>query len=232
MDRLSAVIIAKDEARNLARCLRSVAGVADEIVVVDAESTDDTARIAEAHGARVVRQRWLGFGPQKNFANGLAANAYVLSLDADEALDDELRAALLAGKARGLSGAYAVSRLNWYYGRFLRHGFEYPDRKVRLFPRDRASWDPQPVHEGLTLDPALTVTCLPGHLLHYTYRRIEEHAAKANRYTSLAAEGALARGGRPSVAKIVLAPLATFLRAYVVKRGFLDGLHGFVLAAF
>jgi glycosyltransferase involved in cell wall biosynthesis len=231
MDRISAVLITKDEARNVERCLRSLDGVADEVVVVDSGSTDGTVELCERLGARVARRPWAGFGPQKNAGNALAANEWVLSIDADEALDDELRAAILAAKAGGLSGAYALSRLNWYYGRFVRHGFEYPDRKVRLFPRSRASWDEQPVHESLRLEPGLAVTRLGGHLLHYTYLRLEEHVLKANRYTNLAAEGALARGARPSVAKIVLGPLATFLRAYVLKRGFLDGLHGFVLAA-
>lgn len=230
MDPISAVLITKNESRNVERCLRSLAGVADEIVVVDDFSADDTVAICERHGARVVRHEWLGFGPQKNLANGLARHDYVLSLDADEELDAALAAAIRAAKASGLAGAYELARLNSYYGRFMRHGFEYPDRKVRLFPRSRASWDEQPVHEQLRLDAGLAVTRLPGHLNHYTYARVEEHVAKANRYTDLSARAALARGKRPSLAKIVLSPLVTFLRAYVVKRGFLDGLHGFVLA--
>jgi glycosyltransferase involved in cell wall biosynthesis len=230
MDAISAVVITRNESRNVERCLRSLAGVADEVVVVDDFSDDDTVAICERLGARVVQRPWLGFGPQKNLANGLARHEYVLSLDADEALDGELAEAIRAAKARGLAGAYELARLNWYYGKFLRHGLEYPDRKVRLFPRSRAAWDAQPVHEQLVLDASLAVTRLPGHLLHYTYRRLEEHVAKANRYTNLAAEAALARGKRPSLAKVLFSPLVTFLRAYVVKRGFLDGLHGFVLA--
>jgi glycosyltransferase involved in cell wall biosynthesis len=231
MDMISAVIITKDEGRNIERCLESLAPVVDEIVVVDDFSTDDTVALCERHGARVVRERWRGFGAQKNLANGLAAHEYVLSIDADEALDPELQEAIRAAKAQGLRGAYAVSRLNSYYGRFIRHGFEYPDRKIRLFPRSGATWDEQPVHEQLRVDGARPGARLGGHLLHYTYLRVEEHVLKANRYTNLAAEGALARGGRPSLAKMVLGPVATFLRAYVLKRGFLDGLHGFVLAA-
>jgi glycosyltransferase involved in cell wall biosynthesis len=230
MDPISAVLITKNESRNVERCLRSLEGVADEIVVVDDFSDDDTAAICERHGARVVRQRWLGFGPQKNHANGLARHDYVLSLDADEELDPELRAAIRAAKERGLTGAYEVARLNSYCGRFIRHGLEYPDRKVRLFPRSRASWDERPVHEQLRLAGGLAVTRLAGHLRHYTYRSVEDHVSKINRYSTLAADGALARGTRPSVAKMVLSPLATFLRAYVLKLGFLDGLHGFVLA--
>src|SRR5512138_1288433 len=208
MDRVSAVVITKNEERNVERCLASLAPVADEIVVVDDFSSDRTAALCERLGARVVRQAWLGFGPQKNFGNALARHDWILSIDADEALDPFLQRALAEAKAAGLSGVYELARLNWYYGRFLRHGLEYPDRKVRLFPRGRASWDEARVHEALRLDPALEVRRLEGHLLHYTYERLEEHVLTQNRYTNLAAEDALAKGKRPSVARIVLAPLA------------------------
>lgn len=231
MDRISAVLITKDEARNVERCLASLAPVADEIVVVDGFSTDDTVARCERLGARVFQRGWLGFGPQKNLANGLARHEWVLSMDADEALDPFLQRAIAEAKAAGLRGVYEVSRLNWYYGRFVRHGLEYPDRKVRLFPRGKVSWDESLVHEGLRFAEPLPVTRLDGHLLHYTYARIEEHVAKANRYTSLAAEDAFRRGKRPSLAKTFLSPLVVLLKAYVLKRGFLDGRHGLVLAA-
>jgi (heptosyl)LPS beta-1,4-glucosyltransferase len=230
MDPISAVLIVKNEARNLERCLRALAPVADEIVVVDDGSDDGTPEIARRLGARVVQERWRGFGPQKNFANGVARHAYVLSIDADEVLDEALQAAILTAKERGLSGAYELSRLNWYYGRFLWHGNEYPDRKVRLFPKASATWSDDQVHERLLVAEGLPVTRLAGHLLHFTYRKIEEHAAKINRYTTLAAEDAWARGRRPSLVKLVLSPIVVFLKAYVLKRGFLDGRHGFVLA--
>jgi len=230
MTSISAVVITKNEARNVERCLRSLAGIADEIVVVDDHSTDGTAELCERLGARVVRQDWLGFGPQKNFANGLARHDWILSLDADEELDDELRRSIEAARARGLAGAYQLSRLNSYYGRFIRHGLEYPDRKVRLFPRRAARWNDSLVHEGLVLDPALSVGRLDGHLLHYTYATVAEHVARANRYTDLAAEDALRRGSRPSVARMLGSPVAVFVKSYFLKRGFLDGLHGLVLS--
>jgi glycosyltransferase involved in cell wall biosynthesis len=230
MDRVSAVLITRNERRNVERCLASLAGVADEVVVVDDHSTDGTPALCERLGARVVQQAWLGFGPQKNFANGLARHDWILSMDADEALDPALRDALAAAKARGLRGAYEVTRLNWYYGRFLRHGLEYPDRKIRLFPKAGTSWDESLVHEGLRFAEPLTVTRLEGHLLHYTYARVEEHVAKANRYTSLAAEDAFRRGAPASVAAMLGSPLVVFVKAYFLKRGFLDGLHGLVLA--
>jgi glycosyltransferase involved in cell wall biosynthesis len=231
MDRVSAVVITKNEARNVERCLASLAPVADEILVVDEYSSDGTAALCASLGARVVQQGWLGFGPQKNVGNGLAAHEWILSLDADEALDPPLQRAIAEAKAAGLRGVYEVSRLNWYYGRFVRHGLEYPDRKIRLFPRSRASWDESLVHEGLRLAEPLPVTRLDGHLLHYTYARVEEHVAKANRYTSLAAEDAHRRGVRPSVARMLLSPLAVLVKSYLLRRGFLDGLHGLVIAA-
>ncbi len=231
MDRVSAVVITKNEGRNVERCLRSLAPVADEIVVVDDFSTDDTAAICERFGARVVRQAWLGFGPQKNFANGLATNEWILSLDADEALDPFLQRALMEAKARGLHGVYEVSRLNFYFGTSVRHGLEYPDRKIRLFPRSAARWNGRLVHEGLELSGRPPVARLDGHMLHYTHSCFEDHFAKANRYSTLAAREAYARGVRPSAARILLGPIVTFFRAYVLKRGFLDGAVGVVLAA-
>jgi glycosyltransferase involved in cell wall biosynthesis len=230
MDRISVVVITKNEARNVGRCLASLAPVADEIVVVDDFSSDDTAALCERWGARVVRQAWLGFGPQKNLGNALARHEWILSVDADEALDPDLQRAIVRAKEAGLRGAYEISRLNWYYGRFVRHGLEYPEWKVRLFPRGRASWSDSLVHEELRLAEPLPVTRLEGHLLHYTYARLEEQILKANRYTSLAAEDAFRRGAPASVARMLLSPLAVLLKAYVVKRGFLDGVHGLVRA--
>jgi glycosyltransferase involved in cell wall biosynthesis len=230
MDRISAVLITKDEARNVERCLASLAPVVDEIVVVDGFSTDDTVARCERLGARVVGHGWLGFGPQKNFANALARHDWILSVDADEALDPFLQRAIAEAKAAGLSGAYEVSRLNWYYGKFVRHGLEHPDRKVRLFPRGKVRWNESLVHEGLVFSEPLPVTRLDGHLLHYTYARVEEHVAKANRYTTLAAEDAHRRGVRPSLAKALLSPLAVLVKAYLLRLGFLDGRHGLVLA--
>lgn len=231
MDRVSAVLVTKNEALNVERCLASLARVVDEILVVDDFSTDDTAAICERLGARVVRQAWLGFGAQKNLANSLARHDWILSLDADEALDPALQRAVETARTRGLSGAYEISRLNSYYGRFVRHGLEYPDRKVRLFRRDAATWNDSLVHERLHFAGPVEITRLDGHLLHWAYARLEDHVAKANRYTTLAARDALARGRRPSAAKLLLGPLSTFVRAYFLRAGFLDGLHGLVLAA-
>jgi glycosyltransferase involved in cell wall biosynthesis len=232
MSSITAVIITHNEARNIQRCLASLKTVADEIIVVDSFSTDDTVAICQQQGAIVKQQAWLGFGPQKNAGIQLASHEYILSLDADEALDDELKASILAAKNQGLQGMYDFTRLNYYYGKFLRHGVEYPDYKIRLFPKSKVRWNDELVHETLLLSPEVPQNRLKGHLLHYTYFTIQEHVAKANKYTNLGAELNYKKGKKASWFKIIFGPLATFLQAYIFKRGFLDGGHGFIVAAF
>lgn len=232
MSPITAVIITHNEARNIQRCLASLKTVADEIIVVDSFSTDDTVAICQQEGAIVQQQAWQGFGPQKNAGIQLASHEYILSLDADEALDDELKASILAARNQGLQGMYDFTRLNYYYGKFLRHGVEYPDYKIRLFPKSKVRWNDELVHETLLLSPDVPQYRLKGHLLHYTYFTIQEHVTKANKYTNLGAELNYKKGKKVSWLKIIFGPLATFLQAYIFKKGFLDGGHGFIVAAF
>ncbi len=225
--RISAAIITLDEERNLGRCLASLRGVADEVVVVDSGSTDGTERLARDAGARFVTQGWLGYGPQKNFAVERTGGDWVLSLDADEALSDELRAALLRLKAEGpRADAYEVNRLNWYCGRFLRHSGWYPDRKVRLWRKGAARWSDATIHELAEVAPGARVERIPGDLLHYTIRDRAQHLATIERFTTLSAEALLRDGKAGQAWKRFLAPLASFLRGYVLKLGFLDGRAG------
>jgi len=226
--RISGVIITLDEERNLGRCLESLRGVADEVVVVDSGSRDGTERIARAGGAVFVRQPWLGYGPQKNAAVERASSEWVLSLDADEALSDELRASLLEVKAQGpQADAYEMNRRNWYCGRFLRHSGWYPDRKIRLWRKGAARWSDATIHEVAAAAPGARVGWLSGDLLHYTCHTREQHLRTIERFTTLSAE-ALAREGRTAGAwKRLASPAAHFLRAYVLQRGFLDGAAGF-----
>ena len=232
MSAVTAVIITHNEARNIQKCLASLKTVADEIIVVDSFSTDDTVAICEREGATVKQQVWLGFGPQKNVGIQLAKHEYILSLDADEALDDELQASILAAKQQGLQGMYDFTRLNFYYGRFLRHGVEYPDYKIRLFPKSIVRWNDELVHETLQISQNIQQNRLKGHLLHYTYFNIREHVTKANKYTDLGAELNFKKGKQASWFKILFSPLFTFIQAYILKRGFLDGGHGFIVAVF
>ena len=228
--KLSVVLITHNEARNIERCLISVKPVADEIIVIDSFSTDDTAALCRQHGAIVQQQTWQGFGPQKNLGIQAAQYEYILSVDADEALDATLQASILSEKAKGLHGVYDFTRLNYYYGKFLKHGVEYPDYKIRIFPKSNVQWNNELVHETLLVPPGITKTRLKGHLLHYTYFHIREHVAKANKYTDLGAALNKEQGKSASWFKILFSPLSSFIRAFVIKRGFLDGRHGFVVA--
>jgi len=227
---ISAVIITKNEERNIGRCLKSLTGVADEIIVVDDFSIDATVSICKEYNATVINQRWLGFGDQKNAGNKIARHDYILSVDADEALDQHLAAAILIEKEKGLQGAYQLSRLNYYYGKFIRHGMEFPDHKVRLFNRNEACWDNQPVHETLRLPGSVRKIQLDGFLRHYTYYRIEEHLLKINKYTGLASLQYYQKGRPYSLFKVLFSPFFTFIKAYIFRLGFLDGIHGLVLA--
>jgi glycosyltransferase involved in cell wall biosynthesis len=224
MTPVSVVIISKNEALAIADCLASVAGLADEIVVLDSGSTDGTPDICAAHGARVIEGGWLGFGPQKNLAVQSARNDWVLCLDADERVSDELRAGIRAALAAPQYGAYRFARSNRFLGRFLRHGEGYPDLSLRLFDRRVAQWSSDVVHEKVIC--AAPVGKLPGDLLHESAETLEAYLAKQNRYTSLAAE---AYKGRPvSAMRLVFSPLVRFVKFYLLRGGFRDGVPGLV----
>jgi glycosyltransferase involved in cell wall biosynthesis len=225
--KISAAIITLDEEENLGRCLASLRGVADEVVVLDSGSKDGTERIAREGGALFVPQRWLGYGPQKNAAADRTSHPWVLSLDADEALSDELRTSILRLKADGPAAeAYEVNRLNWYCGRFLRHSGWYPDRKVRLWRKGAARWADASIHELAEVAAGARVARLRGDLLHYTIRDRAQHLRTIERFTSLSAEALLRDGKGGQAWKRFVSPAATFVRGYVVKGGFLDGKAG------
>ncbi|HEY1326864.1 MAG TPA: glycosyltransferase family 2 protein [Casimicrobiaceae bacterium] len=223
---LSLVVITRDAAAEITACLAS-ATFAAEALVVDSGSADHTVEVARAAGARVLVEPWHGFGPQKQFAVDCARHDWVLCLDADERVSPELAdaiRALFANRAPP-AAAYALARRNCFLGRWLAHGEGYPDRVVRLFDRRRARWSDDAVHEHVVADGP--VARLRGDLMHRSAESLESYLAKQNRYSSLLAEAMHARGERASAARIALSPLARFLRFYVVKLGFLDGVPGF-----
>jgi len=222
---LTLVVITRDAGAQLEACLASAA-FADEAIVVDSGSRDDTVEIARRLGARVVSHEWLGFGPQKNFAVTQAAHDWVLCLDADERVSPELERSLRAAMAEPRHGAYAMARRNRFLGRWLAHGEGYPDWSVRLFDRHRARWSEDAVHEHVLAEG--TVGRLDGDLLHASGESLEAYLAKQNRYTTLQAEAMHARGERFSFARLVFSPLIRFLRFYVLRGGFLDGTAGLV----
>ena len=222
---LSVVLITRNAAGQLADCLASVRFAA-EVVVVDSGSEDGTVALAKAAGARVIDQPWLGFGPQKQFAVQQAAHDWVLCLDADERVSPELAAALAAELVRPACWAYRFARCNRFLGRYLRHGEGYPDWSLRLFHRGHARWSDDAVHEKVLT--AAPVGTLAGDLLHDSAETLDSYLAKQNRYTTLAAEAALAAGKRAGVAQLVLSPLVRFIKFYLVRQGFRDGLPGLV----
>jgi glycosyltransferase involved in cell wall biosynthesis len=225
--RISATIITLDEEANLGRCLASLRGVADEVVVLDSGSRDRTGAIAREGGAVFVHQPWLGYGPQKNAASDRATHEWILSLDADEALSEPLREAILAVKRDGpRADAYELNRLNWYCGAFLRHSGWYPDRKVRLWRKGAARWADASIHELVEVSPGATVERLGGDLLHYTIHDRAQHLRTIERFTTLSAEALLRDGKAGQAWKRFVSPGVTFLRGYVLKAGFLDGRAG------
>jgi glycosyltransferase involved in cell wall biosynthesis len=221
----SVVIITLNAAGQLPACLESAA-FADEIVVVDSGSSDGTAELAAARGARVIQKGWLGFGPQKQFAVEAARNDWVLCLDADERVSERLHASILAALAAPAAQAYLIPRCNRFMGRWLRHGEGYPDWSLRLFHRRHARWSDDPVHEKVLANgPAQR---LEGDLLHESAETLAGYLDKQNRYTSMQAEALFKAGHRAGVAQLLLSPALRFLKFYFLRLGFLDGVAGLI----
>lgn len=222
---LSATLITLNAAAQLPACLDSLA-FCDEIVVVDSGSQDDTVEVARSRGARVVHCDWRGFGKQKQFAIEQASHDWILSIDADERVSEHLRESIRRALAAPQHQAYRFPRCNRFLGRYLRHGEGYPDMSLRLFDRRHARWSDDAVHEKVLADaPPGT---LSGDLLHDTAETIESYLTKQNRYTTLAAAQAHARGKRAHAGHLLLSPLLRFVKFYFFRRGFLDGLPGLV----
>lgn len=227
--KISAVIITFNEARNIGRCLESLAGIADEIVVVDSFSTDDTENICRARGARFIQHNFEGYIEQKNWALAQAHYPLVLSLDADEALGEQLRASILAVKNDVQYEGYTMNRLTNYCGQWIRHSGWYPDRKLRLFDRRKGQWGGTNPHDRVDMQPGSRVAHLDGDLLHYSYYSVDEHIERARKYADIAARAMYTQGKRASWLQIIASPAAKFIRNYLLKRGFFDGRAGWTI---
>lgn len=228
MPRLSAIIIAKDEARNIAECLDSVAFCDERIVVVDGCGGDDTAAIAQGKGARVAASPFTGFGAQKNFALSQATGDWVLSIDADERVTPALAAEIRAAIATPQVDAYAMSRLSSFCGRAMRHSGWWPDHVLRLFRRGGARFSDDIVHERLVCDGATARISEP--LLHFPVRKLEDTLSRMDRYSTAGAQMLVKSGRRVWFVSGPLHGAWTFLRTYILQLGFLDGREGFLLA--
>lgn len=224
---LSLVLITCNAAARLRDVLASVPFAA-EIILVDSGSTDATPAIAAEFGARFEQHAWAGFGPQKAYAVSLASNDWVLCLDADEALSPELATSIQGAFGQGVPNhpVYRFARCNVFMGRPLKHGEGYPDYNTRLFRRDAARWSDDIVHEHVLSD--VQPRTLEGDLLHYSADDLKTYLDKQNRYTSLAAERALARGEQAPLTRMVLSPLVRFLKFWLLRGGWRDGLPGLV----
>ncbi len=225
----SAVVVARDEEHIIARCLRPLLKVADEVLLVDSGSKDRTPTIAESLGARLIHTEWQGYAQTKNFANQQARHDWILSIDADELLSEELQHSLLHWQARPHT-AYALDRITRYGDRWVRHSGWYPDWKIRLFDRRRAHWVGAYVHERLHLPKGTQIQRLKGKLQHYSYKNDEDHLQRIEQYARLSALQMLEQGRRIGKLKQTLAPPARFLRTLLLKQGFLDGKTGWKLA--
>ncbi len=226
--KISAAIITYNEERNIARALESLR-CCDEIVVVDSGSTDRTVELATKLGARVLDMAWRGYAGQKNYASECCENDWVLSLDADEALSEALEAEIWQIKKNGPEfDAYTMPRLAQYLGRWILHSGWYPDRKIRLFHRQHAKWVGNFVHESVVVEGR--IGHLNANILHFTCSSLSEHLRTLDRYTTLAAEQLVSQKADIGWKELALDPAWTFVRTYLVQRGFLDGYEGLAIA--
>ncbi len=228
MEELSVVIISFNEEKQIGRCLDSVRDIAGEIIVVDSFSTDRTREICLQHGVRFYEHTFEGYSEQKNFANSLARFDYILSLDADEALDAGLVQSIQNAAQAFDCDAYFMNRMVNYCGSWIRHGSWYPDRKVRLFRKQKARWEGL-IHESLILAEGSKTGTLQGDILHYSYDSIESHIAQFDKFTTLSAREMFLEGKKAGILKLYFSPLSSFIKGFFFRLGFLDGHYGVLI---
>ncbi|HYR44060.1 MAG TPA: glycosyltransferase family 2 protein [Terriglobia bacterium] len=227
MPAITATIITFNEEDRIAEAIASLP-CCDEVIVVDAGSTDRTREIAYKRGARVIEHPWEGYSKQKNYAAELARNDWILSIDADERLSIELADEIVSWKFSQRERAFSMPRRVFYLGRWINHSGWYPDRKIRLYDRRFCRWEGDFVHEWLKVDGG--VGLFKGDLLHFPYRDWNDHVTRIGRYTDLAARAARSSGLRGSIVKLLLAPPLTFVKSFFLHGGFLDGWRGLAIA--
>lgn len=230
MQQLSIVIITFNEEKNIARCLESIQGVGDDIVVVDSFSTDRTEEICKAKGVRFIQHKFDGHIEQKNWAITQAKYPHVLSLDADEALDEQLKKEIIEIKNNWQYDGYYMNRLTNYCGKWIYHCGWYPDKKLRLWDSRKGKWGGTNPHDKYELaDGDKNTSGLKGNILHYSYYSIEEHIRQTEKFSSISANALFADGKRANLIKSFLSPLVKFIQSYFFQLGILDGYYGFMI---
>lgn len=229
--KLSVVIITFNEARNIGRCLTSVQNVADDIVVIDSYSTDETPQICAEYQVRLVARAFTGYVDQKNFANEQALYPHILSLDADEVLTPELTESIRAVKEDWQLAGYYLTRLTNYCGRWIRHGGWYPDQKLRLYHRDRGKWEGLLLHEVYQVRAGQATGLLAGDLEHYSFPTLEDHLQQINHFTTIACRELQLQGKPARLWPLLLKPPFKLVQMYILKAGWRDGFAGFCVAA-
>lgn len=227
MSLLSAVIITYNEEKNIRRCLQSIKDLADEIIIVDSFSNDNTEKICSEYPVKFIKREFEGYIEQKRYALGLANNEFVLSLDADEALSDELKNSIGEAKQNFTCDGYSMNRLTNYCGKWIKHCNWYPDRKLRLFNKNRGKWGGENPHDKVILQPGAKTCHLKGDILHYSYYTLDDHLKQIENFTNISSKSLFEKGKKSNWIKLYLAPLAKFIRDYFLNLGFLDGKAGF-----
>lgn len=226
MRKLSVVIITRNEEKNIGRCLDSIRDIADNIVVIDSFSTDKTEEICKSKGVCFFQHAFEGHIEQKNFAVTLTEFPYVLSLDADEALDDELKKNILAAKENWKFDGYEMNRLTNYCGTWIRHCGWYPDTKLRMFDKRKGKWGGTNPHDKFEMEQGSTIGKLKGDILHYSYYTIEDHYKQIEYFTTINAKASHENGKKAPTWKLWIAPVVKFIKDYFIRLGFLDGQAG------
>lgn len=230
MIKLSAVIITYNEERNIEKCLQSLVGVVDEIVVVDSYSTDNTKAICQKFNVTFIEQEFLGYVAQKNFALKKASNHYIVSLDGDESLSIELQESILKLKQHWTHDGYYCNRYNNFCGQWIKHSDWYPNKKLRVFDKRKGFWKGHKIHETIDFyDSDSKVSHLKGDILHITYQSYSEFNKKTEYFSSISAEAYYDKGKKSNFWKIVFNPSWAFFKAYFLRLGFLDGINGLVI---
>ena len=224
--KISAVIITLNEEMNIQECIDSVKDVVDEIVVVDSFSTDKTEEICRNNGVIFLQHAWEGHGRQKNWANEQASYDYILSIDADERLSDHLQKAILNIKKEWQYDVYSVNRLTYFHGRKMKHGF-YPDRQLRLFDRRKAQWN-KTFHDRILIGKGSTLKHTNRDIIHFANKDIHQLVDTLNNNSTLFARDR-ADLGKPSYLKLIFSPTFSFIKTYIFKLGFLEGVFGFII---